>query len=82
MKGLTAESMKHQQFAQVSYFVHITGVLTLMLSSTLNNNINFINFYIEQRNYFVMSTSVGSYLIIFPKANRVDPDQAALTRAA
>ena len=30
----------------------------------------------------VRSTSVGSYLIIFTWANRVDPDQAALTRAA
>ena len=30
----------------------------------------------------VWSTNVGSYLIIFPSANRVDPDQAALTRAA
>ena len=30
----------------------------------------------------VRSTSVGSYLIRFPKASRVDPDQAALTRAA
>ena len=30
----------------------------------------------------VSSTSVGSYLIIFPYANRVVPDQAALTRAA
>ena len=27
----------------------------------------------------VRSTSVGSYLIIFPYANIVDPDQAALT---
>ena len=30
----------------------------------------------------VRSISVGSYLIIYPYANRVDPDQAALTRAA
>ena len=30
----------------------------------------------------VRSTSVGSHLIIFPYANRVYPDQAALTRAA
>ena len=28
------------------------------------------------------STSVGSYLMLFPWANRVDPDQAALRRAA
>ena len=30
----------------------------------------------------VRSTSVGSYLNIFPYANRVDPIQAALTIAA
>ena len=30
----------------------------------------------------VRSTIVGSYLIILQKANRVDPDQAALTRVA
>ena len=30
----------------------------------------------------VRSTIVGSYLIIFPLANRVDPDQSALIRAA
>ena len=29
----------------------------------------------------VRSSSVGSYQIIFPQANRVDPDQAALTGA-
>ena len=29
------------------------------------------------RTLLVRSTSVGSYLIIFPYANRVDPDQAA-----
>ena len=29
----------------------------------------------------VRFTSVGSYLIIFPLANRVDPDRAALKRA-
>ena len=32
--------------------------------------------YIEQK-LLDNSTSVGSYLIIFPFANRVDPDQAA-----
>ena len=38
---------------------------------------------IEWRNYLSLwSTSAGSYLTIFPKANRGDPDQAALTRAA
>ena len=36
----------------------------------------------RKKKSIVKSTSVGSYLIIFPKANRVDPDQAALTRAA
>ena len=30
----------------------------------------------------VRSTSVESYLVIFPLANRVDSDQAALARAA
>ena len=30
----------------------------------------------------VRTTSVRSYLIIFQKANRVDPDQAALTTIA
>ena len=41
----------------------------------MNNYINkFSLLYIEHRNY----TSVGSYLISFPQANRVDPDEAAL----
>ena len=31
---------------------------------------------------YIRSTIEGSYLIIIPQANRVDPDQAALTRAA
>ena len=30
----------------------------------------------------VRSTSVGSYLLIFLQENKVDPDQAALTKAA
>ena len=46
----------------------------------------FINFqadglYIEKKTLLVRSTSVGAYLIIFTYANRVDLDQAALTRA-
>ena len=32
----------------------------------------------KAKKLIVMSTIDGSYLIIFPYANRVDPDQAAL----
>ena len=50
----------------------------------MNNYINKLSrLYIQQRNYIlVRPTSVGSYLIIFPKANRIEPDHAALSRAA
>ena len=44
----------------------------------MNNYIRTL--YIKQMNY--RSTKVGSYLIIFPKANRVYSDQTALTIAA
>ena len=50
--------------------------------STLNNYMNkFSRLYLEKRLY-LSGTFVLSYLIVFPYANRVDPDQAALTRAA
>ena len=50
----------------------------------MNNYINtFSCLYIYRTKILlVRSTSVGSYNIIFPEANRVDPDQTALTRAA
>ena len=48
----------------------------------MNNHLKTFTFVHRTEEFLVGSTSVGSYLIIFPYANRVDPDQAALTRAA
>ena len=36
----------------------------------------------KTKKILVRATNEGSYLITFPLANRVDPDQTALTRAA
>ena len=49
----------------------------------MNDYINKLSCLLHRtKKLLVRSTSVGSFLIVFPKANRVDRDQAALTRAA
>ena len=45
----------------------------------MNNFMNKLSrLYIKTKTIYVMSTSVESCLIIFPKTNKVDPDKAVL----